>query len=412
MSRLPLVAALLAGIALAQDPDININARYTVESVEVAAPARKVARLPQPLRDQMQSLIGSKVDHTLLEDISRRLKRELKASSVVPKIVKGDQPDHVKVVFQPAWRVSLKASSEDANLVYHSKQGWSGQFAVSTEVGKNVLGAGIVSDNDKLLERYAGIRAFYRRQELGSDRLRLGMEFETFHQQWNRATEEALRGQETVPGIYRTRYNLQPVLTVVIAEPLTLSAGVSFQRFQTQYPAAVKESSNAAITSLRYRRRWEGPGVDRHDLNAGYSLHAATNLFDTDYVFTRNAVDVSYRFRRDDNTLLVRFEAGNISGRAPLFARFVAGNAATLRGWNKFDIAPLGGDRLAAGSLEYRYRVFQIFYDAGAVWDHGRPAEQRNSIGLGLGRWGLRLAVAFPIKYGRVEPAFIFGMDL
>jgi len=38
MSRLPLVAALLAGIALAQDPDININARYTVESVEVAAP--------------------------------------------------------------------------------------------------------------------------------------------------------------------------------------------------------------------------------------------------------------------------------------------------------------------------------------------------------------------------------------
>jgi len=237
------------------------------------------------------------------------------------------------------------------------------------------------------------------------------MEFETYHQQWNRATEEALRGQNEVPGIYRTRYNLEPMLTIVIAEPLTINVGAGFQRFQTQYPAAVKESSNAVITSLRYRGRWEGPGVDRHDLTAGYSLHAATRILDSDYAFARHAVDVTYRFRRDPNSVVLRMEAGRISGRAPLYERFVAGNAQLLRGWNKFDIAPLGGDRLATASIEYRYRVFQVFYDTGAVWDHRGAAEHRNSVGLGLAKWGLQLALAFPVKYGRAEPIFMVGMD-
>lgn len=85
-----------------------------------------------------------------------------------------------------------------------------------------------------------------------------------------------------------------------------------------------------------------GSGVDRHDLTAGYNLHAATRILDSDYAYARHAVDVTYRFRRDQNTVVLRLEAGRISGRAPLYERFVAGNAQLLRGWNKFDIAPLG----------------------------------------------------------------------
>lgn len=261
MGRLSLVAAFCSFLGFAaEDPDVNINARYTVESAEVAAPAKKLARIPPSLQDEVRGLIGSRVDQGLLEDISRRLKRELRASSVAPRIVKGDQPDHVKVIFEPAWGVSIRAQSDDTRFVYHAKQGWSGRLNLYAESGKNTFGAGVVSDHNQLLERYAGWRAVYQRQELGTDRLRLGMEFETYHQQWNRATEEALRGQDAVPGTYRTRYNLQPVLTIVIAEPLTVSVGAGFQRFQTQFPAAVKESSNAVITSLRYRGRWEGPG--------------------------------------------------------------------------------------------------------------------------------------------------------
>ena len=52
----------------------------------------------------------------------------------------------------------------------------------------------------------------------------------------------------------------------------------------------------------------------------------------------------------------------------------MAGNSYYLRGWNKYDIDPIGGNRLVHNSVEYRYGPFQAFYDAGAVWDSGQPA--------------------------------------
>ena len=108
---------------------------------------------------------------------------------------------------------------------------------------------------------------------------------------------------------------------------------------------------------------------------------------------------------------MVTFQAGLISGHAPLYERLVLGNSSTLRGWNKYDIDPLGGSRMASGSVEYRYRVFQIFYDAGAVWDKGQDPTPRNSVGVGLRKDGFSLAVAFPLKDGRVDPVFMAGMN-
>jgi outer membrane protein assembly factor BamA len=77
-------------------------------------------------------------------------------------------------------------------------------------------------------------------------------------------------------------------------------------------------------------------------------------------------------------------QAGRISGAAPLFERFSLGNAQTLRGWNKFDVAPLGGDRMAHGSVELGFDVFSIFYDAGSVWNQGSPIRVRHAVGFGL----------------------------
>jgi len=79
--------------------------------------------------------------------------------------------------------------------------------------------------------------------------------------------------------------------------------------------------------------------------------------------------------------------------------------------WNRHDIDPVGGSRMAHGSVEYRYRYFQIFYDAGAVWDRGQDPTPRNSVGVGLRKDGFSLAVAFPLKDGRVDPVFIAGMN-
>jgi outer membrane protein assembly factor BamA len=101
---------------------------------------------------------------------------------------------------------------------------------------------------------------------------------------------------------------------------------------------------------------------------------------------------------------------GGISGRAPLSDRFVAGNSYYLRGWNKFEIDPIGGNRLAHNTVDYRYGPLQVFYDAGAVWDSGQPATLRHAVGIGVRESVFTLAVAFPVRSGRVEPVFMMGM--
>jgi outer membrane protein assembly factor BamA len=105
-------------------------------------------------------------------------------------------------------------------------------------------------------------------------------------------------------------------------------------------------------------------------------------------------------------------KAGHINAAAPLFERFSLGNSATLRGWDKFDVAALGGARLAYGSLEYRYRPFQIFYDFGSVWDPGQPATVRHSVGFGL-TWknGFFVSLGFPVRLDDVRPAVMFGFS-
>jgi outer membrane protein assembly factor BamA len=107
----------------------------------------------------------------------------------------------------------------------------------------------------------------------------------------------------------------------------------------------------------------------------------------------------------------VQFVSGVISGRAPLFERFVLGNSQTLRGWSKFDVAPLGASRMAHNSLEYRYKIFRVVYDAGAAWDRGQHADPKHSLGVGLRRHEFSLLVAFPVRAGRAEPMFIAGMN-
>src|SRR5262249_49634696 len=129
------------------------------------------------------------------------------------------------------------------------------------------------------------------------------------------------------------------------------------------------------------------------------------------------SIHAGYAFRRGKHEVGVNFTAGRLSGRAPVFERYVLGTSSTLRGWSKYDVAPLGGDRMAHNSLEYRYGIFQVFYDTGAVWSRGPAlAGETKKVRHG-GGIALRLpehfmiAVAFPLKEGRMEPIFMAGMN-
>jgi len=406
-----LAAALAAQTAECNpEEEINVNSRYTVESIELS-PAGQEARLSESLRGEIRKRIGERFDQPLLDTLRRKIRRELGARSAELKVQKGSKPEHVKVVIQ----ISEKKDESEflvARLVYHSKQNWSfGADATWRREGQN-LRFGILTDNDELIERYSGLRGGFERRRIAGDHLRLRFDVETWRAQWNPATRVALEQSPDVPGIYRTRFHFQPAATVVFTEALTLSLGVSFQRLDTQFPAAYTEAATAAVSTLRYRQRWRRLPDHRHEVDAGYNLRTAARSLESDFVYTRHFWDALYRYRSGRERLAVSLMAGLLNGRAPLFERFVLGNSRTLRGWNKFDVDPLGGDRMVHGSIDHSYSDFRVVYDVGSTWRRGQPAKVRQSIGVGYGsKDGFTMLVAFPVKEGRLEPIFLMGVN-
>jgi len=61
--------------------------------------------------------------------------------------------------------------------------------------------------------------------------------------------------------------------------------------------------------------------------------------------------------------------------------------------------------------LDYRYGMVDVFYDTGAIWDPGQNAVARHSVGVGLRKNSFMVAMAFPVKGGRVTPTFMVGMN-
>ena len=397
----------------------NVNSRYTVESVSVSGWRNR--SLSSALRAELDKVAGEKLDHPRLEQLANQIKRELHVGEVAVKVAKGSAPDSVVVTFEIARSREQNFDLRVAKFLYDSKQGWSGQGSATTTIGGNAFTFGLVSDGDALTERFTGIRAGFERKRLSTDRLALRFEFDSFHDMWNRSTLTALQpaaADSAVYGqVYRSRQVFSPEATLVLVQPLELDFGVRFSRFRLSTPAARTESSNAVVTTLRYHPRWgsagdpKSPGDAQQDVEASYSFEAATRAFESDPVYNRQVVRARYRFHRLHNLVEIGFLAGRISGLAPLFDRFVLGNASTLRGWNKFDLDPLGGSRVAHGSIDYRYRFVQVFYDTGAVWDRVQDREQKQSLGVGLKKEGFQLAVAFPLRAGHADPVFFAGMN-
>jgi hypothetical protein len=384
----------------------NVNTRLIVESVSVSG--RGSPKLSDPLRTELGEVAGKNFDQTLLDRLADRIKQELHVPDVSMHVTKADTPDHVIVTFEIGTEREKRFDLDLARFLYHSTQGWSGQGHATIHIHDNAFSFGMVSDGDQLSERYAGIQAGYERRHVGTDRLQLRFDFSSYHEQWNQASLAVAEPED----IYRTRTHFSPMATVVLLDPLELSFGVDFARYRLTLPVANTESSNAVVTTLRYHQRW-GSAHDQgeHDLRASYTLRAGTHVLESDPVFARHQTQVRYRFRRGHQDLGIGFLAGKISGVAPLFERFVLGNAETLRGWNKFDLDPLGVAHVVHGSIDYVYRGFLAFYDTGAAWDKPQQREQKQSLGLGCKKGGFQLAVAFPVRTGAVNPVFYAGMN-
>ena len=296
------IFAVVLPIACAPFPDgpldteetgpTNVNARLIVESVQILG--QSSAKLSDPLRSELGQFAGKNFDQPLLERLADRIKQELHAPDVRMHVVKGDMPDHVIVNFEIGVEREKRFDLDLARFLYHSKQGWSGQGHATVNIHENAFSFGMVSDGDRLNERYAGIQAGFERRHVGTDRLQLRFDFASYHEQWNEATLA-----EAAPGdIYRTRTQFSPTATIVILEPLVVSFGVDFARYRLSLPVAKTESSNAVVSTLRYHQRWGSAGDEgEHDIRASYSVRAGTHFLESDPVFARHEATARYRFR-------------------------------------------------------------------------------------------------------------------
>src|SRR5215472_3915590 len=186
------VGCLLWGSLLVagnQQAETNVNSRYIVESVEISG--QQDGKISSGLRQEMNRLVGERVDLESIDNLGRRIRKELHVSTVTHKLTKGDEAEHVKVVFD----VKGHRQDVDVNIpkaIFSSRQGWSGAAEVSTGVSGNTFTFGLVSDNDTLPERYAGITARYEKRSLGTGRLGFRFAFASYHDQWTRSSENAL----------------------------------------------------------------------------------------------------------------------------------------------------------------------------------------------------------------------------
>ncbi len=394
--------------ATGQKQDANVNSRFDVESVTLSGVSD--SKVSKTLRDEMQKLVGEKYSEQAANELAKKLRKELRDYSVTLKVKRGEEPEHVKVIFETEQIRYRRFEFPVPPVVYHSKEGFSGAFEVPITLHHNVFTFGLVDSSDELLERNAGFRLRYENRKVGTDVVQLRFDFNGYHQTFNNATQVALAQSQDIPGIYRWRQEFSPSLSLIPHRDLKLSVGVSFEQFQLQYPEPQRQTAYAGTADIQYRHRIENGSGLRQDFSVGYDLRTATRVLDSDFVYTRHFLTADYRLSKRKHALGVHFKGGLITGIAPLFERFSLGNSTTLRGWNKFDVAPLGGARVAHGSLVYRYRPFEIFYDVGAVWDPGQTARVRHGLGFGwASRDGFFASLAFPVRLHDVAPVFMMG---
>ena len=121
---------------------------------------------------------------------------------------------------------------------------------------------------------------------------------------------------------------------------------------------------------MHYGRKIEGDSVQQQ-IDGKYSLRVATRALGSTYAYARHMISVKIRSQIGRHTASDEFIGGAIAGDAPFFDRFVLGSSSTLRGWDRYEIDPLGGSRVVHNEMTYGYRfgegTVEGFYDTGLV---------------------------------------------
>ena len=151
----------------------------------------------------------------------------------------------------------------------------------------------------------------------------------------------------------------------------------------------------------------------RTHVEASFGVRAGSRELESDLVYRRYLGQGSYRFDFGRHHVQAAGNGWTASPvDAPLFERFTLGDSTTLRGWDKYDIAPAGGDRMFYSSIEYRYTGLALFLDIGSVWDTGTERKVRVSTGFGFHAGPAFLVVGFPLNTDNLTAVVTLGLRI
>jgi hypothetical protein len=391
----------------------NINARYTVESVDLSG--ARDADISQTLRDRLQGLVGKRLDRDEADELIDLLEAERPGYSVARKISRGSERGRIRVVFEFSEKEGLRwipFSPSRSKFVYHSEQGWSGALDIPMGGRYNRVTAGwALSNNDDLVEEYSGVHFGFESRKLATDRLGVRLDVARYNNTWREPTLFALAANPAIPEPYRTRITVEPSVTFAPTPYLRVTGGVSLSDLESLTRAPESQMANAVVTRIDYRQQWERSDEVAQRVEAGYELRASAEALESDLNYRRHMATLRYRYTQRHNMVIAAVAFGGITGDAPLFERFTLGDTATLRGWNKFDIAPLGGERMFHSSLEYRFhKAVGVFLDTGSVWDRRSDMRIRLSSGFGIQNDNVFLNLAFPLNADDLNVTFMMGV--
>ena len=391
----------------------NINARYTVESVEISGiPEADISR---SLRDRLQTLVGRRLDHDEADELSDLLQAERPGYTVERRISRGSERGRIRVVFEFSEKEGqrwIPFTPSRSKFVYHSDQGWSGALDIPMGNRNHRVIAGFsFSNNDDLVEEYSGIRLGFESRKLATDRLGARVEVARYNNSWREPTLFALAANPAIPEPYRTRVTVEPSVTFAATPYLRFTGGVSLSELESLARSPESHMASAVVTRADYDQRWYQFGDVTQRVEASYELRTSAEALESDLSYRRHLASLRYRYTQHHNTVIASVAFGGITGSAPLFERFTLGDTSTLRGWNKFDIAPVGGERMFQGSLEYRiHNAIGVFLDTGSVWDRNTDKRVRFSSGFGVRHDNTFLNLAFPLNADDLSVTFTMGV--
>jgi hypothetical protein len=411
----------------------NVNQQYLVESVSLAGVEvahYRDSRLSPTLRRRLSALVGVPCDMSAIGDLAEKLRTTLHLQEVTQHLTRGSSPDRVRVNFEFV-RSDAAFDLSVPRFLYASNQGWTAEVNARVRFHDHSITAGFGSNGDDLVERFTGFSTHYEDGRLFSNRMKLALDVEGYHDLWNPSTRQAVLGAGSQTGLnglaadaskqfalYRSRRNIAPALTFELTRELSVSVGASFESMEMEAPplagSAASKSANAATGEVNFGYTQEGTDTEQR-WDAKYSMRAATRQLGSDYVYRRQSVSLRYQWRHGRHMVTDRLTAGTIRGNAPLFERFVLGNSSTLFGWDRYAIDPLGGSRMAHNSVSYGRQIQQttaeVFYDAGVVGEGDKLGTLRHSVGFGVRQGIFNIAMAFPLFEGRVAAVFMAGMN-